>query len=70
MFYKGSVKHTLYIANDNDFSAVVANKTHLPGKLPDNPNQFFVFAFDDIDLPDLVPQHFKSGNDDEDDDHR
>ena len=69
VFYKGSVKHTLYIANDNDFSAVVANKTHLPGKLADNPNQFFVFAFDDIDLPGFVPQHFTTG-DDEDDDHQ
>ncbi|MBT9595927.1 MAG: esterase-like activity of phytase family protein [Vitreoscilla sp.] len=39
----GVTKHTLYIANDNDFLAVA------PGGLP-NPNQFFVFAFDDADL--------------------
>src|SRR5262249_46665650 len=33
------VKHTLYIANDNDFSTATAG-----------PNQFFVFAFTDSDL--------------------
>jgi hypothetical protein len=25
----------------------------------DNPNKFFVFAFDDVDLPNLVPQRIK-----------
>jgi len=39
----GVTKHTLYVANDNDFLTVA------PGGLP-NPNQFFVFAFDDADL--------------------
>jgi hypothetical protein len=39
----GVSKHTLYLANDNDFLAVA------PGGLS-NPNQFFVFAFDDSDL--------------------
>jgi hypothetical protein len=50
----GVVKHTLYIANDNDFLAVA------PGGLP-NPNQFFVFAFGDADLAGsvYVPQKFK-----------
>lgn len=50
----GVVKHTLYIANDNDFLAVA------PGGLA-NPNQFFVFAFDDADLGGsvYVPQKFK-----------
>jgi hypothetical protein len=38
----GATKHTLYIANDNDFNATVGGL--------DNPNQFFVFAFDDADL--------------------
>jgi Esterase-like activity of phytase len=38
----GVVKHTLWVANDNDFLASVGGK--------DNPNQFFVFAFDDADL--------------------
>jgi hypothetical protein len=50
----GVVKHTLYIANDNDFLAVA------PGGLP-NPNQFYVFAFDAADLAGsvYVPQKFK-----------
>jgi hypothetical protein len=38
----GQTKHTLYIANDNDFLPVVNGLA--------NPNQFFVFAFDDADL--------------------
>ena len=38
----GVTKHTLWVANDNDFLASVGGK--------DNPNQFFVFAFDDADL--------------------
>ena len=59
----GVVKHTLYIANDNDFLATIAD----PLKLPDdptrslvfNPNQFYVFAFDDSELPGYVPQQIK-----------
>ncbi|MDT8998783.1 esterase-like activity of phytase family protein [Paucibacter sp. APW11] len=39
----GAIKHTLYIANDNDFIATTAG-----GK--SNPNQWFVFAFSDADL--------------------
>ncbi len=39
----GKLKHTLYIANDNDFLATSP-------KGLDNPNQWFVFAFDDTDL--------------------
>lgn len=38
----GVTKHTLYIANDNDFLATVNGKN--------NPNQWFVFAFTDADL--------------------
>ena len=38
----GQTKHTLYIANDNDFLPVVNGLS--------NPNQFFVFSFDDADL--------------------
>ncbi len=51
----GVTKHTLYVANDNDFLALA------PGGLA-NPNQFFVFAFDDADLAGSVyePQRFKS----------
>jgi hypothetical protein len=42
-------KHTLYLANDNDFTTDAAN-----------PNQFFVFGFTDADLlgAELVPQQF------------
>ena len=39
----GVTKHTLYIANDNDFLAASP-------KGQDNPNQWFVFAFDESDL--------------------
>jgi hypothetical protein len=39
----GQLKHTLYIANDNDFLATTKG-----GK--SNPNQWFVFAFGDGDL--------------------
>ena len=39
----GATKHTLYVANDNDFLATAPD-----GQA--NPNQWFVFAFDDSDL--------------------
>jgi hypothetical protein len=39
----GTTKHTLFVANDNDFTPTFAGKP--------NPNQFFVFAFVDADLP-------------------
>jgi Esterase-like activity of phytase len=38
----GETKHTLFIANDNDFLPTVNGQS--------NPNQFFVFAFGDEDL--------------------
>jgi hypothetical protein len=41
-------KHTLYIANDNDFLPSVGGIA--------NPNQFFVFTFTDTDLPNYIPQ--------------
>lgn len=59
----GSVKHTLFIANDNDFLAAVLDKNNAT---VDNPNQYFVFAFDDGDLPGFVPQKFTGERDDED----
>jgi len=43
----GMIEHTLFVSNDNDFVADVAG-----------PNQFFVFAFGDSDLPGLVQQQF------------
>ena len=47
----GTSKHTLFIANDNDFTATA-------GSIP-NPNNFIVFAFDSADLPGLVPQKMR-----------
>jgi phytase-like protein len=65
----GQTKHTLFIANDNDYSAVVANSHHTGGTA-ENPNKLFVFAFDDDDLPGFVPQQFRRDRDhDHDDDH-
>jgi hypothetical protein len=52
-------KHTLFLANDNDYLATFNGQ--------DNPNQFFVFAFDDTDLPDFVPQRFHDHDRDDDD---
>jgi hypothetical protein len=54
----GGLKHTLYVANDHDFSAVVPNSHHADGGA-DNPNRFFVFGFDDDDLPGFVRQEFR-----------
>ncbi len=56
----GKTKHTLFVANDNDFLATIAD----PLKSPEdstrgtvaNPNVFYVFAFGDDDLPGFVPQ--------------
>jgi len=50
----GVVKHTLYLANDNDFLATAPD-----GQA--NPNQWFVFTFTDDDLggSEFVQQQFK-----------
>jgi hypothetical protein len=58
----GKAVHTLYLANDNDYSATVKN-AH--GTTTSNPNRFFVFAFSDADLPNFVPQQFKLDVDDD-----
>lgn len=52
----GVVKHTLCVSNDNDFVPAITD-THHPSGI-DNPNTFFVFAFDDHDLQGsiFVPQ--------------
>ncbi|MEI6708158.1 MAG: esterase-like activity of phytase family protein [Methylococcales bacterium] len=52
---KGVNKHTLFIANDNDFLPSVGGIN--------NPNQFFVFAIDESDLFSYLPQ--KIHNEDE-----
>jgi hypothetical protein len=51
----GARRHTLWVANDNDFIANVVD-THHPAGIA-NPNQFFVFAVDPALLPDLVRPH-------------
>jgi hypothetical protein len=55
---EGALKHTLWIANDNDFLQTVADSD---GNMIPNPNQFFVFSFSDADLggSKFVPQEFK-----------
>ena len=63
----GVTKHTLYVANDNDFLATVADPLKLPsdptrGTIA-NPNQFYVFSFDDRDLPRYVPQRVNEEHD-------
>jgi hypothetical protein len=58
----GQTKHTLFVANDNDFLATIADPLKSPGDstrgLVANPNQFYVFAFGDEELPNYVPQAF------------
>ena len=70
----GVTRHTLYITNDNDFLGNVADPHKLPGDptrgMVANPNVFYVFAFDDADLPGFVPQqirqsHERAGDDDD-----
>lgn len=48
-------RHTLFIANDNDFLATVTDERHPDGA--DNPNRFYVFAFGEDDLPGYEPQN-------------
>lgn len=60
---RGETKHTLFVANDNDFLATIADPFKLPGDatrgMIANPNQFYVFAFTDAELPGFVPQQIK-----------
>ncbi len=50
----GVNKHTLFIANDNDFLPIITDSKHPDGTA--NPNKFFVFTVDSSDLPNYVPQ--------------
>jgi hypothetical protein len=50
----GVTKHTLFVANDNDFVGTVTDSNHPAGI--DNPNRFFVFAVDTANLPSYEPQ--------------
>jgi hypothetical protein len=52
----GVTKHTLYVANDNDFLGTIADPLDPENGTAANPNQFYVFAFDDTDLQGYVPQ--------------
>jgi len=60
----GQTKHTLYVSNDNDFQATVADPLKLPAdttrELIFNPNKFFVFAVSDSELPGYFPQQIQS----------
>lgn len=47
----GVNRHTLFVANDNDFTATFGGVA--------NPNQYFVFAFDDADLPGFENQRIR-----------
>jgi hypothetical protein len=67
-------KHTLYVVNDNDFTATTTVTEEGVAATVDNPNQIFVFAFDSADLPGFVPQQIKAfsplcpnGHEDKDD---
>lgn len=53
----GVRKHTLFIANDNDFLGTITDSHH-PAGTP-NPNRFFVFAFDRTELPGYAPQQLR-----------
>ena len=52
----GVNKHTLWVANDNDFLGTVTDGLHPAGI--SNPNLFFVFTVDEADLPGFKPQAF------------
>jgi hypothetical protein len=54
----GALKHTLWLANDNDFVANLVDALHPAGI--DNPNQFFVFAVDAAALPGYVAQQLRA----------
>ena len=55
----GVMKHTLFVANDNDFIATVIDTNH-PAPVKDNPNTIFVFTFLQSDLPGFVPQQLEA----------
>lgn len=54
----GMTKHTLFVANDNDFVGTVTDSLHPTGI--DNPNRFFAFAVDTSDLPTFQAQQLAS----------
>ncbi|GAA5175496.1 esterase-like activity of phytase family protein [Niveibacterium umoris] len=54
----GQTRHTLYIANDNDFVSTVTDSNHPAGIA--NPNKFYVFSFTDADLPGYQAQQISA----------
>lgn len=50
----GVTKHTLFMANDNDFVGTVTDSNH-PGGIA-NSNKFFVFAVDSTEVPNFMAQ--------------
>lgn len=54
----GQTRHTLYIANDNDFVSTVTDSNHPAGIA--NPNKFYVFSFTDSDLPGYAAQQISA----------
>lgn len=50
----GKLRHTLFIANDNDFLPTITDSNHPTGIA--NPNRFYVFAFGKAELPGYKPQ--------------
>lgn len=67
MVLNGVTKHTLYVANDNDFLPMIADPHKSPGDttrgMVPNPNRFYVFAFDDSDLPGFMSQRIRAVHD-------
>jgi hypothetical protein len=63
----GVTKHTLFVASDNDFLTTVADPFKSAGDptrgTVANPNKFYVFAFDDSDLPNYVAQKVREYDD-------
>jgi hypothetical protein len=50
----GKIEHTLMVSNDNDFLSTITDTNHPNGIA--NPNNFYVFAFTDADLPGFQAQ--------------
>ena len=50
----GSLLHTLWITNDNDYLSLVTDSGHPDGQA--NPNNFYVFGISDADLPGFSSQ--------------
>ena len=54
----GAIRHSLIVANDNDFVGTVTDALHPAGI--DNPNRLFMFAVDPADLPTYEAQQLAS----------